>query len=51
MMKVPDGTLRVLVQGAQRVRLGPYVAEQPYLVARIAELPDVEPRRAPNWRR
>jgi ATP-dependent Lon protease len=40
MMKVPDGTLRVLVQGTQRVRLGPYVAEQPYLVARIAELPD-----------
>ncbi|HWA55505.1 MAG TPA: endopeptidase La [Solirubrobacterales bacterium] len=41
MLKVPDGTLRVLVQGTQRVKLGPYVAEQPYLVARIAELPDV----------
>jgi ATP-dependent Lon protease len=41
MLKVPDGTLRVLVQGTQRVRLGPFVAEQPYLVARIAELPDV----------
>jgi ATP-dependent Lon protease len=41
MLKVPDGTLRVLVQGTQRVRLGPYVAEEPYLVARIAELPDV----------
>jgi ATP-dependent Lon protease len=41
MLKVPDGTLRVLVQGTQRVRLGPYVAEEPYLVARIGELPDV----------
>jgi ATP-dependent Lon protease len=41
MLKVPDGTLRVLVQGTQRVRLGPYVAEQPYLVARIGELPDI----------
>ncbi len=41
MLKVPDGSLRILVQGAQRVRLGPYVAEEPYLVARIAELPDV----------
>jgi ATP-dependent Lon protease len=41
MIKVPDGTLRILVQGTQRVRLGPYVAEQPYMVARIAELPDV----------
>jgi ATP-dependent Lon protease len=40
MLKVPDGTLRILVQGTQRVRLGPYVAEEPYLVARIGELPD-----------
>jgi ATP-dependent Lon protease len=41
MLKVPDGSLRILVQGTQRVRLGPYVAEEPYLVARIAELSDV----------
>ena len=41
MLKVPDGSLRILVQGMQRVRLGPYVAEQPYLVARADELPDV----------
>jgi ATP-dependent Lon protease len=41
MLKVPDGSLRILVQGTQRVRLGPYVAEEPYLVARIGELPDV----------
>ena len=41
MMKVPDGTLRILVQGTQRVKLGPYVAETPYLITRIAELPDV----------
>jgi ATP-dependent Lon protease len=41
MMQVPDGTLRILVQGTQRVRLGPYVSESPYLVTRIAELPDV----------
>jgi ATP-dependent Lon protease len=40
MLKVPDGTLRILVQGAQRVKLGPYVAEEPYMVARISELPD-----------
>jgi len=41
MLKVPDGSLRILVQGTQRVRLGPYVAEEPYLVARIGELADV----------
>jgi ATP-dependent Lon protease len=41
MLKIPDGTIRILVQGTQRVKLGPYVAEDPYLVARIAEQPDV----------
>jgi ATP-dependent Lon protease len=41
MLKVPDGTIRILVQGAQRIRIGEYIAEQPYLVARITELPDI----------
>ncbi|MBS1879467.1 MAG: endopeptidase La [Actinobacteria bacterium] len=41
MIKIPDGSLRVLVQGMQRVRLGDFVAEEPYLVARIEALPDV----------
>ncbi len=41
MLKVPDGTLRILVQGAQRVQLNGFVATEPYLVARIEELPDV----------
>jgi ATP-dependent Lon protease len=41
MLKVPDGTIRILVQGAQRIRISEYIAEQPYLVARITELPDV----------
>jgi ATP-dependent Lon protease len=40
MMKVPDGTLRILVQGAQRVRIAEFVRTEPYLVAEIAELPD-----------
>jgi ATP-dependent Lon protease len=41
MMKVPDGTVRILVQCGQRVELGDYVATTPYLVARITEAPDV----------
>jgi ATP-dependent Lon protease len=41
MLKVPDGTMRILVQGTQRVQIGEYVTEEPYLVARISELPDV----------
>ncbi|HXF01227.1 MAG TPA: endopeptidase La [Solirubrobacterales bacterium] len=41
MLKVPDGTIRILVQGTERVRLGDYVTEEPYLVARIEPVPDV----------
>ena len=41
MIKVPDGTLRILVQGGQRVRLADFVATEPYLVARIEEEPDI----------
>ena len=41
MIKVPDGTLRILVQGAQRVRITDWVREAPYLVADVQELPDV----------
>jgi ATP-dependent Lon protease len=40
MMRVPDGTLRILVQGSKRIRILDYVSEQPYLVARIEEMPD-----------
>ncbi|HEY0317927.1 MAG TPA: endopeptidase La [Solirubrobacterales bacterium] len=41
MVKVPDGSVRILVQGTQRIKLGDYIAEQPYMVARISPLPDV----------
>jgi ATP-dependent Lon protease len=41
MIKVPDGTLRILVQGGPRVELGDFVATEPYLVARIEESPDI----------
>jgi ATP-dependent Lon protease len=40
MLKVPDGTLRILVQGAQRVHIDRWVQETPYLVAEISEQPD-----------
>jgi ATP-dependent Lon protease len=41
MIRVPDGTLRVLIQGAQRVKLESWVQTEPYLVAEIAEAPDI----------
>jgi len=40
MLKVPDGSLRILVQGGQRVRVAGWEREQPYLVARVEEAPD-----------
>jgi ATP-dependent Lon protease len=41
MLKVPDGSIRILVQATERVRIADFVAEEPYLVARIERLPDV----------
>jgi ATP-dependent Lon protease len=41
MIRVPDETLRVLIQGGPRVRIEGWLATEPYLVAEIAEAPDV----------
>jgi ATP-dependent Lon protease len=40
MIRVPDGTLRILVQGVQRVRLEQRLQDEPYLVGEFAELPE-----------
>ena len=40
MLKVPDGSLRILVQAGQRVKVEEWIGEEPYLVARVSELPD-----------
>jgi len=40
MIKVPDGTLRILVEGARRIALEQAVAEDPYLTGEFVELPD-----------
>jgi len=41
MLKVPDGTLRILVQGGQRIRIEAWEPDRDYLVAHVVELPDV----------
>ena len=41
MLKVPDGTLRILVQGGQRVNIEEFKSEEPYIVARISDAPDI----------
>jgi ATP-dependent Lon protease len=46
MIRVPDGSLRILVHGAQRVRLTEWAQSEPYLVARVEEIPDVIRRSA-----
>jgi ATP-dependent Lon protease len=40
MIKVPDGTLRILVQGAQRIKLDRQLQDDPYLMGEFVELPD-----------
>jgi len=41
MIKVPDGTLRILVQGLERVHLDERLDTDPYLLGEFSALPDV----------
>ena len=41
MIRVPDGSLRILVQGIRRIRLIDKLQDEPYLVGRFIEVPDV----------
>jgi len=41
MVKLPDNTMRILVQGLQRVSIDRFVAEEPYLRADVTPLDDV----------
>ncbi len=41
MIKAPDGTLRIIVQGIRRIEIERFATEEPYLTAEIHDLPDV----------
>ncbi|HEY7148546.1 MAG TPA: endopeptidase La [Gaiellaceae bacterium] len=41
MIRVPDGSLRILVQGIRRIRLIDRIQEDPYLLGRFIEVEDV----------
>lgn len=41
MLKIPDGTVRILVEGLWRVRITEYQTQTPYLRAKIQVLPEV----------
>ena len=43
MARMPDGSVRAMVQGLERVRLLDFVAKDPYLVARIERVPEEIP--------
>ncbi|HET6944059.1 MAG TPA: LON peptidase substrate-binding domain-containing protein, partial [Gaiellaceae bacterium] len=40
MIRVPDGSLRILAQGLRRIRRGRPVMDDPYLIGEFVELPD-----------
>jgi len=40
MMRVPDGTVRLAVQGLERMRIVEFVQEEPYLMARVRRIPE-----------
>jgi ATP-dependent Lon protease len=40
MLKVPDGSLRILVQATQRIRISGWERTEPYLLAAVEEAPD-----------
>ena len=40
MVRVPDGTVRILAQGTRRVRIGPYTQTEPFLAAEVSEIVD-----------
>ena len=40
LLRAPDGTIRLLVQGMDRFRLGEFITEEPYLRARVEPAPE-----------
>ncbi|MHB8600173.1 MAG: endopeptidase La [Ktedonobacteraceae bacterium] len=42
MLRMPDGTVQIVVQGLERVDIGEFTQEKPYLVAHITVRPDIQ---------
>jgi ATP-dependent Lon protease len=40
MLRMPDGNVRLGVQGMERVRIGDYTQEEPYLLAKVERIPE-----------
>ncbi|MGI5862540.1 MAG: endopeptidase La [Myxococcales bacterium] len=44
LLRAPDGSMRLIVQGLVRVRLGEFVQTEPYFLARVTRVPESEVR-------
>ncbi len=44
MMRVPDGSVRLAVQGSERMRIVEWLDEEPFLTARVERIPDTRRR-------
>ncbi|HEX7735639.1 MAG TPA: endopeptidase La [Ktedonobacteraceae bacterium] len=42
MIRMPDGTIQIIVQGLERVVIGEFTQTKPYLVAKVIVKPDVQ---------
>ncbi|MCY3979238.1 MAG: LON peptidase substrate-binding domain-containing protein, partial [Chloroflexi bacterium] len=42
LFRTPDGTIRLLIQGLQRIRIDEFVEMTPYLKARVTRIPEEE---------
>jgi ATP-dependent Lon protease len=42
MIRMPDGTIQIIVQGLERVAIGEFTQEKPYLAANVALKPDTQ---------
>ncbi len=42
LFRTPDGTIRLLIQGLQRIRIDEFVTTSPYLKARVTRIPEDE---------
>src|SRR5579863_4734081 len=42
MIRMPDGTIQIIVQGLERVAISEFTQEKPYLIAHVAPKPDTQ---------
>jgi len=42
MLRMPDGTIQIIVQGLERVAIGEFTQEKPYLAAHVTLKPDIQ---------